>query len=492
MDRRMFLRFAGGAAAGLLGGASLGMSGSGKRKPNIVLLFIDDMGWTDAGYAGSDFYETPNIDRLSREGVVFTDAYACGANCAPSRACLISGQYTPRHGVFAVKSTDRGPVNQMRLVPVPNRQDLAPENVTVAEALESAGYATGIFGKWHLGRDDAVLPKNQGFQTDYSCDPPSGEDFKRTDDPKRVYDLTEHACRFMEENRDRPFFVYLAHHATHMAIQARRQMAEHFENKQAGSQHSNARFAAMNCHMDDGVGIVLDKLKELGLEENTLVLFASDNGGLPQSSQKPLRGFKGMMYEGGIRVPMIIRWPGKTKAGTKCGVPVANVDFYPTFLEAAGGAIPKGKELDGESLLALLGGGSLKRKSIFWHFPGYLDSRNIGSRDSVFRCRPVSVIRKGDWKLLLYHEEWILDGGRAKIDTSNAVELYNLAEDVSEKKNLASKRVDKRDELLDDLLAWIKRFDAPLPSVPNPKYSPGQAGGGKKQNRRSRQSENDG
>lgn len=227
----------------------------------------------------------------------------------------------------------------------------------------------------------------------------------------------------------------------------------------------------MNAQMDDGVGILLKKIKELGLEENTLVLFTSDNGGLPESPQTPLRGFKGMYYEGGIRVPFIARWPGVIKAGSVQQAPVINVDLFPTFLEVAGAVKPREKVLDGESLVRLFNGEkAINRPAIFWHFPGYLDNAHPGSRDQDFRSRPVSTIRKGDWKLLLYHEEWVLDGGKSKLASNKAVELYNLKDDLGEKKNLAEANPAKRDELLKDLLAWAQKTGAKIPQQKNPLY----------------------
>ena len=467
MNRRQFVKL---ASTVTLAAPSRVFAKSKKAStPNIVLIFIDDMGWRDTTYNGSDLYETPNIDGLSKQGVVFSDAYACAGNCAPSRACLISGQYTPRHGIYAVYHTKRGPVNHMRVEPVPNTSDLAPANITIAEAMKSAGYATGMFGKWHLGKDDNVLPKAQGFDVDDNIDPPKTSTFKETDDPKWIYKITKGACDFMEDNKDKPFFCYVSHHATHMGIQAREEMYDRFGKKEEGDLHKNKKFAAMNAQMDDGVGMVLDKIKSLGIEDNTLVVFTSDNGGLPQSSQQPLRGFKGMYYEGGIRVPMIARWPGVIKPGTKCDTPVVNVDLYPTFLDVANGKAVKGKALDGRSLVRLFKGQKdPKDVPVFWHFPGYLDRPNPGSRDNTFRARPVTVVRKGDWKLHLFHEEWSLDGGKSKIDSNNCVELYNLAEDISEKKDLSLSNKGKRDELVAEVLAWIEKTGAKLASEANP------------------------
>ncbi len=447
-----------------------------KSKPNIILIFADDLGWKDVGYQGSDFMETPVLDALAKEGMVFTNAYAGAGNCAPSRACMISGTYTPRHGVYAVGSTDRGPNSEMRLVPIPNKSGLAKENVTFADALKSAGYATGIFGKWHLDGKDGASPEEQGFDVVHQSH--GGWSGKEGDNPKGIYSLTKAAGEFMEENKDKPFFIYLPHYAIHTGLQSRKSTLEKFEAKKPGEQHHDPLYAACTYDLDDGIGILLKKLKELGLDKNTLVVFTSDNGGTQQSSQEPLRGNKGGYYEGGIREPMIVRWPGVVKPGTTCDVPVINVDFFPTFLAAIGAKTEK--KLDGESLLPLFKQeGPLKRESIFWHFPGYLDNPVIRGRDldvrTGFRSRPVSVIRKGDWKLHLFHEEWQLDGGKEKLTTNNAVELYNIKEDIGEIKNLATENPAKRDELLADLLAWFKSTNAILPTEPNPTYHPGHA-----------------
>ena len=453
--------------------------------PNIVLIFADDLGWKDVGYQGSDFMETPNIDRLAKRGMVFTAGYAAAGNCAPSRACLLSGNYTPRHHVYAVNSTDRGPKAEQRLVPVPNRSGLAREDITIADALKAAGYITGHFGKWHLAGRDGALPTEQGFDVSFDSfgegevkEGSEGNQAGPPSDPKGVFTLTRKACEFIEANKDRPFFCYLAHHAIHGPLQGRPETLAKFKAKTPGAQHRNAMYAACTYDLDASVGILLQKLNDLGLEENTLLVFTSDNGATRQSSQEPLRGNKGCYYEGGIREPFIVRWPGVVEPGTKCDVPVINVDLYPTFLAAAGVPVPQSrnvdaKDLDGESLLPLLRGeGTLQRQAIFWHFPGYLNAPVMRGRDPVFRTRPVSVIHKGEWKLLLYHEEWQLDGGRAKLATNNAVELYNLARDVGERENLSVAEPQKRDELLDDLLHWHQHIHAQLPTEQNPQYDP--------------------
>lgn len=444
-----------------------------RQRPNIVLVLADDLGWKDVGYQGSDFYETPNLDRLAKAGMVFSQAYAGAGNCAPSRAVLLSGQYSPRHSVYAVGDTKRGPVNLMRMEPIPNKSGLATDQVTMAEALKAAGYATGIFGKWHLDGPDGATPKAQGFDVVFNSRPNPNQRRDEPEDPKGLYSLTKAAVGFIEANKDKPFFAYVAHHAIHTALEARPSALAKFKAKQPGSQHKAALYAACLYDLDDGVGVLLAKLKELGLDKNTLFIFTSDNGGTQQSSQEPLRGSKGGYYEGGIREPFIAYWPGVINPGTTNATPIHNVDLFPTFLAAAGAKIPAGKTLDGESLLPLFkSNGKLQRQAIFWHFPGYLDDPVMRGRDSVFRTRPVSVIRKGDWKLHLYHEEWQLDGGRAKVDTNNSVELYNLAKDIGERNDLANSNKTKRDELLNDLLRWFKSINAPLPTERNREYLP--------------------
>ncbi|UUO04318.1 sulfatase [Blastopirellula sp. J2-11] len=462
----------------------LSRSAAAAQKPNIVLIFADDQGWKDIGYQGRGFIETPNLDRLAAESMVFTSGYASAGNCAPSRACLISGNYTPRHDVYAVFSTERGKKREMRLTPVPNKSGLAKQNVTMAEALQAAGYVTGHFGKWHLAGPEGALPSEQGFDVTFDSfgegelrEGSEGNQKGPTEDAKGVFTLTRKACEFIEANQHRPFFCYLAHHAIHSPLQGRAETLEKFQAKSSGKHDPSPMYAACTYDMDASVGMLLEKLDELHLTENTLLVYTSDNGATQSASQEPLRGGKGGYYEGGIREPLIVRWPGVTQPGGKSDVPVINVDFYPTFLEAAGAKVPAGKILDGESLLPLLSGeGRLKRTGIFWHFPGYLDRPVIRGREldvrTGFRSRPVSVIRKGDWKLHLFHEEWQLDGGRENLTANHAVELYNLADDIGERHDLATVETDKRDDLLNDLLAWLQASEAKIPLPTNPKFAP--------------------
>jgi arylsulfatase A-like enzyme len=361
-----------------------------------------------------------------------------------------------------------------RLEPVLDSLSLPKDSPTVAEALSEAGYATGCFGKWQNGEGRENSAKGRGFSV--STDKKAPKE-KLNDDPKGVYSVAEDVCDFMETNRNRPFFAYVSYHGIHMPLQARPETFERFKSREPGRLHNNPLYAACTYDLDDSAGIILEKLDQLGLRENTIVIFTSDNGGV-KSSMEPLRGAKGCYYEGGIRVPLFVRWPGVIEPGATCAVPVNNIDFYPTFLSLAGAAVPEGKLLDGVDMLPLLtGAGSLKRDSLFWHYPGYQSVPIPRGRDTVFRTPPVSVIRKGNWKLHLFHEEWVLDGGSQDPAGSKAVELYNLKDDPGEHSNLAASKPEKRDELLADLLEWIKETGAPISSEPNPTYDPtGSAG----------------
>lgn len=304
------------------------------------------------------------------------------------------------------------------------------------------------------------------------------------DDPKGIYKITNAAGKFFDDNRERPFFAYVSHHAIHTSLQFHQETLDRFKDKSPGAQHKNAQYAVCLSDFDKAVGMLLDKLDALGLAENTLVIFTSDNGATPQSSQEPLRGNKGSYHEGGIREPFIARWKGKIVTNSNCEVPLNLVDLFPTFGELANAKIPAHKIVDGESLAPLmLNTGALKRKSIFWHFPGDLDAPVTRGRDPLFRTRPVSVINKDHWKLYLNHEEWALDGGREKIDSNRAVELYDLREGIGGRKDLAGTQPSKRDELLEELLGWIKSTDAQLASEPNPDYDPNAKLPERKQNK---------
>jgi len=479
INRRTFLRqCSAGALALAAGGMGAGRTAADtSRTPNFVFILIDDMGWRDVGFMGSRYYETPNIDRLAAQGMAFTDAYANAPNCAPTRACLLSGQYGPRHGVYTVDTSARGSAAGRKLIPVPNRTTLPAEIITLAEALKPAGYRSASMGKWHLGVDPDSGPVAQGFDVNVAgnlAGNPSSyfspyRNKNLPDGPKGEYltdRLTEEALAFIEANRDRPFFLYLPHYAVHTPIQAKQELVAKYKKKQPDGGQGNPEYAAMIESVDQGVGAILAKLDQLGLADNTVVVFFSDNGGVGGyrelgieggeiTSNRPLRGGKGMLYEGGIREPTIVRWPAKVKAGTRCATPVIGLDFYPTFLEMAGAEKKPGQVLDGESLVPLLmGTGTLKREAIFWHFPAYLQG---GRR--TWRTTPAGAVRSGDWKLIEFFED-----GR--------LELYNLADDIGEATDLAEKIPEKTKELHDRLVAWRKAVNAPMPTEKNPQFDP--------------------
>ena len=459
------------ALAGTMGLGALACACSSSpqipEKPNVLLIFVDDMGYKDTGYTGSDFYETPVIDSLAAISLRFNQEYACAGNSAPSRACLISGQFTPRHGVFAVFHTKRGPVNKMRLEPFPNENQLPLDRYTIAEAMRDAGYRTGMVGKWHLGNTDHS-PEIQGFEYAREDKTQSNEQFKESGDPKNMFSEVAWAKDFMEQSvRDGvPFFTYVSFHAVHTQWQAREEYIDYFKAKAKGQLHDQPVYAAMIKHMDDAIGSLLKKVRDLGVSDNTIIIFTSDNGGVPSTSQAPLRGFKGCLYEGGIREPFYVHNPKFIPAGETDQI-AAHVDIYPTILDFAGGSVPKDYILDGISLKPLLLGQKkhLDRAPLYWHFPGYLDKPCPGGRDQIFRQRPSTVMRKGDWKLTLYYEEWLLDGGWDKRDTNGAVELYNIADDISETHDLAAEMPAKRDELLKEMLKWIEDNNVQLPTV---------------------------
>ena len=451
------------------------------ERPNIILLFADDLGWTDLACYGSGFYETPNLDRLSAEGMKFTAAYANAGNCAPSRACLMSGQYVPRHGVYTVGSRHRfddvqkypnnSRWNERKLLAVENAEGLAAEKVTIAESLTAAGYRTAMFGKWHLGdRDPATQPRAQGFDVASFKTGGSHWDVAVSPLPEpmppdgtyRSDWMTDRAIEFIDDNRDRPFFLYMPDYLVHVPLEAKKATIAKYEAKEPTEWHNNPVYAAMIEHIDESFGRIVDHVDRRSLAENTLIVFFSDNGGVASakrrglehaggiSSNHPLRGMKGMLYEGGVRVPMIARWPGVIAPGTVCDTPVIGVDLYPTFLELArqDAPDPARQPLDGESLLGLMSGKreALERRAIFWHMPGYLPSRQA----------PATAMRAGDWKLIENYED-------------GSIELYNLSDDISEEHDLAAKQPEKAAELHSMLKTWISETGARIPPR-NPAY----------------------
>ncbi|HOX55605.1 MAG TPA: sulfatase [Candidatus Paceibacterota bacterium] len=457
------------------------------QRPNIVFILADDLGYTDLACFGSKYYETPNIDRMAASGIRFTSGYTCGANCAPTRAALMSGQYAPRTGVYTVGSIERFDWRSRSLRPVDNVTKLPLTKITLAQSLKKAGYATAMFGKWHLGDDGPHHPGQRGFDEAIVS---AGAHFNFVTVPPVEYPkgtyladfLTDKAVDFIRRHQEGPFFLYLPHYAVHSPHDAKANLIAKFKPKPPVGGHNNPTYAAMIASVDESVGRVLALLDELKLAENTLVIFSSDNGGVGGYAREgikaaggitdnaPLRGGKGMFYEGGVRVPYIFRWPGRIPAGATCDQPINSVDLYPTLLEVAGAEPPANHPLDGVSYFKTLTSGgkaALGRDAIFWHFPGYLGA-GVGS----WRTTPAGAIRSGDWKLQEYFEDGHL-------------ELYNLREDLSQTNNLAAKLPDKAEELHARLTAWRQAVDAPMPTKNTEQGQPAKAKKGKKKRQKS-------
>jgi arylsulfatase A-like enzyme len=441
-------------------------------KPNIVLILADDLGYTDVACFGSRYYETPHLDRLAAQGMKLTSGYTCGPNCQPTRAALMSGQYGPRTGVYTVGSIDRFDWPSRPLRPVDNVTKLPLDKITIAQALQKAGYTTGIFGKWHLGEDPAHHPARRGFDEAIVS---MGRHFDFATNPRVSYPegayladfLTGKAEEFIRRHKDGPFFVFLSHFAVHAPHEAKTNWSRHFETKAPAGSHHDPTYAGMIASVDESVGRMVALLDELKLSENTLLIFSSDNGGVGGYAREgirggditdnaPLKGGKGMLYEGGIRVPYLVRWPGKIAPGTVCDQPINTVDLYPTLLDLAATKPLPGYPLDGTSYLGLLtGAASSARHPLYWHFPGYL-----GAGRGTWRTSPAGAIREGDWKLLEFFE-------------TGKLELYNLREDLGEQHNLAAKLPAKVEELRTRLHTWRKEVGAQMPSR-NPAYNPSQ------------------
>lgn len=481
--QRAVLQILGFGAAALSGWMAAHAADGHPGKPNIIFVLADDLGWAELGCYGNDFNETPNLDRLAKQGVRFTQAYAAAPVCSPYRAALMTGQYPARVGIL----------DYLR----PNGKGLSTDHVTVAEMLSRNGYSTGTIGKWHLtgyryhGAEVEIRARDHGFDEELVTEIKgvgNGANFfpyrfrkqpitwlnvarKRLPGNEYLVDrMNLEAVEFIRRHRDRPFFLYLSHFAAHTILRGKEELAEKYRKKHPPGKSTRSRcylcqdaglpgdsgnhwagdhnphLAAMLESIDDGIGMIASKLDELGLAEETIVVFTSDNGGESPNvtSNAPLRGGKSQLYEGGIREPLIVRWPGRVPAGRVCRQPTVNVDFYPTFLAAARIKPDAKQHLDGVSLLPVLmdPDARLERDTIYWHYP--LEKPHfLGGRSS-------GAIRRGNWKLIEF------------FDTGD-VELYNLAEDPGEKDNLAEERPGKAAELRRLLAQWRKGVSAKGP-----------------------------
>jgi len=433
-------------------------SHAAEQPPNILLVLIDDMGWPDLGCYGHRFHETPHIDGLARAGVRFTDFYATPV-CSSTRGTIETGQNSARVGITDFLSGHWKPFAKLVVPPMPDHLDHSL--TTPGEALSAAGYDTGYYGKWHLGWGAANAPDKHGYQfTEAQIYPNFAKN--REPGPKRMNLITDQAIFFLEHERDKekPFFLHVSHHAVHIPIEGNRSTIDKYIAKQKPPEGVNHPvYAAMIEDLDTQIGRLLKALDDQGLADDTVVIVASDNGGLREvytgtgqvvSTNAPLRAEKGTIYEGGIRVPCIVKWPGVTPAGKACSQPAATWDLLPTFCRIAGIDLPQ-QPIDGVDLTLLLRDpvATLDREAIYFHYPHYHHSR------------PASAVRKGNLKLI----EWLEDG---------SLELYDLEEDIGEENNLAESQPEQAKALQAELAEWRKRVGARMPTV-NPKYDPAKA-----------------
>ena len=438
-------------------------------KPNIIFLLVDDLGWRDVGYMGSNFYETPNIDKLASQGMIFTNAYAACAVCSPTRASIQTGRYPARIGV-----TDwiraRFQVNNQKLnTPPPYEKNegkklLTPSNpywmekdeITTAELLKENGYFTCHIGKWHLGPDD-YYPEHQGYDVNIAgCDMgqpvnyfdpyanDKGVSFPTLEPRKEgeylVDRLADELVDVIQQHKNAPFFINMCYYAVHTPLMAKPEMIDKYEEKNKVDEQTNAVYASMVESVDQAVGKLISTLEKENLMDNTLIIFFADNGGLVgPTNNAPLRSGKGYPYEGGIREPMFVYWKGKIKAATSCDIPVSSVDFLPTICAITHTPLPD-RTIDGRDISPLLQNKKLPQVPLFWHFPHYR------GKDVV----PYSIIRDGDWKLIKRYE-------------GNEFELFNLADDLAETNELSKQNPQKVNELNNKLEDWLKSTHAKLP-----------------------------
>ena len=440
-----------------------------KEKPNVVLIVADDLGWSDLSYMGSTYYETPNIDKLSKSGMTFYNGYASSANCAPSRASMLTGKYHPFHGIYSVKNSDRGNKKTRKIIPIKTKTQLELEYFILPEMLKSKGYSTGHFGKWHMG-PKGYYPEQMGFDINIGGNEHGGpgsyfSPYKypnMSNGPKDEYltdRIGDEVVKFIEKNKENNFFAYVPFFSVHTPIQSKSEYEKKYRNKESNEYHNREDYAGMIQSLDENIGKILEKIDKLNLSKNTLIIFTSDNGGIKAiSNQYPLRAGKGSYYEGGIKVPMIFSWPEKIQAGSTSNERVSNIDFYPTIKKIIG--YNKTIDLDGEDLTPIFNSKALKKRELYFHFPIYLEPYNVhldSGSDPLFRTRPGSVIIKDNWKLHHYYED-------------NNFELYNLENDISESKNLININKEKKAELLKDLNNWRSKNNAPIPNKLNPFY----------------------
>ena len=468
MNRRQLLKSIGiGAGALGLGRFATLTPALGKSdlvaKPNFLFILADDLGWSQVSCYGSNFYETPNIDRLAREGMRFTDAYAACPVCSPTRASIMTGKYPARLHLTDFIAGGKFPYEKYAQ---PEWQKyLLLEEVTIAEVLKTEGYATASFGKWHLSIDKKppkslpFNPDKQGFDEYFVTYKPSSKTDPESD-THNVEAITQKSLNFMERHKDESFFLYVTHNTIHAPVMGKKKLIEKYKNKPGSDlPQNNPILGAMIEELDNSTGRLLKKLDELKIADKTIVVFFGDNGGLEKDAkQTPLRSGKANLYEGGIREPLIVRWPGVVRPGSTCSEPVTSVDFFPTFLEIVGVKGQMKKPIDGVSLVPVLEqSGTLNRPAIYWHYPHY-HSSSIG---------PCGAVRAGDYKLIEWFDESICGPGKE-------FELYNLKKDIGEQNNLAKRMPERVEQLKKMLSNWRNEVNAQM-LTPNPSYNPQKA-----------------
>ncbi len=452
-------------------------------KRNFLFILADDLGVRDLSVGGSTYYESPNIDRIAKTGMQFRQGYAACQVCSPSRASIMTGKYTPRHGITDYIGAAEGEAwkRNTKLLPAFYNHNLPHDDTTLAEALREAGYRTFFAGKWHLGSQGS-WPTDHGFEFNvggWDAGSPKGGFFSPYENPNLKdgpageslpIRLGRETANFIQQHKDEPFLAYLSFYSVHAPIQTTREKWSKYQQKAMENPHEGNRFvidrtlpvrqvqdcpiyAGMIEAMDEAVGIVLAKLDELGLDDDTVIVFTSDNGGVSSGDaystcNLPFRGGKGRQWEGGIREPYYIRVPGMADSGAVCDTPVIHTDFYPTILDLAGLPLKPDQHLDGVSLVPLLKGGRIGERDLYWHYPHY---GNQGGE-------PSAIIRSSDWKLIHYYED-----GRD--------ELYNIADDIGEQTDLAAQHPAVVARLRAKIDAWLKETGAKLPSK-NPNYDP--------------------
>lgn len=435
-----------------------------QQTPNIIFILADDLGYSQIGCNGTDYYKTPNIDRLASEGMRFSNAYAACSVCSPTRASIMTGKYPAR--LHLTNFIPGGPTESEHLIRQPEWQKFLPlEEISIAEMLKSKGYKTAIFGKWHLSIEKTPpesLPYNpdkQGFDEHFVTYKPSRGLAQSWQSPENdghnVDTITSLALNFLERNKSNPFLLIVSHNTIHNPLMERAATISKYEKlKESEEPENNPVTAAMIERLDNSCGRIFNKVNELGIDDNTVIIFFSDNGGeSKEAAQTPLREGKGWLYEGGIREPFILKWKGTVKPGTVSHSVVSSVDFFPTFTEIAGITDVMLQNIDGKSILPILKDPDAEvHDNIFWHFPHYHNGP------------PSAAIRSGKWKLIEWYEKSLLG------EEEQAFELFNLEEDPGETNNLAGSRPKKTEQLAEELEEWRKEVDAQMP-VPNENYN---------------------